>query len=112
MEVQKISPAGFAITVFIGSAVYLLLVNHGWQTLLTFKSVIFLMLGVFFAVLLVGVPFHLFRSWIEKILFKRVELPVSATQIRQIKALSTTMMVAQVIVTFYATKLAYHWYFS
>jgi len=112
MEVQKISPGGFAITVFIGSAVYLVVGNHGLQTLLTIKAVIFLLLGVFFAVLLVGVPFHLLRGWIEKVLFKQVELPVSAAKIRQIKALSTALMMAQVVVTFYATKFAYHWYFS
>lgn len=112
MEIQKISPGGFAITVFIGSAVYLIVGNHGLQTLLTIKSVIFLLLGVFFAVLLVGVPFHLLRGWIEKHLFKRVEVPVSAVKIRQIKALSTALMMAQVVVTFYATRLAYHWYFS
>jgi len=112
MELQKVSPGGFAITVFIGSAIYLVVGNHGLQTLLTIKSVIFLLVGVFFAVLLVGVPFHLLRGWIEKRLFKRVEVPVSVMKVRQIKALATTLMMAQVVVTFYATKLAYHWYFS
>ena len=112
MEVQKISPGGFAITVYIGSAVYLIVGNYGLQTLLTIKSVIFLLVGVFFAVLLVGVPFHLLRGWIEKHLFEQVEVPVSAAKVRQIKALATVLMMAQVVVTFYATKLAYHWYFS
>ena len=112
MEMQKASPGGFAITVFIGSAIYLVMVNHGWQTLLTIKTVIFLLLGVFFAVLLVGVPFHLLRGWIEKRFFKWVEVPVSPVRIKQLKTLSTVLMMVQVVVTFYATKLAYHWYFS
>lgn len=112
MEAQKISPGGFAITVFIGSAVYLLLVNHGWQILLTFKTVIFLLLGVFFSVLLVGVPFHLLRVWLEKSVFKLVEVPVSRAKITQLKTVSTLLMVVQVVLTFYATKLAYQWYFS
>jgi len=112
LEVQKVSPGGFAITVFIGSAIYLVAGNHGWQTLLTFKVVIFLLLGVFFSVLLVGVPFHLLRVWIEKHFFKSVEVPVSAEKVRQIKTLSTLLLMAQVIVTFYATKLAYGWYFN
>lgn len=112
MEMQKASPGGFAITVFIGSAIYLIMVNHGWQTLLTIKSMIFLLLGVFFAVVLVGVPFHLLRGWIEKHLFNQLEVPVSAVQVKQLKTLSTALMMAQVVVTFYATKLAYHWYFS
>lgn len=112
MEMQKASPGGFAITVFIGSAIYLLLVNHGVQTLFTIKAVIFLLLGVFFSVLLVGVPFHLLRGWIEKRLFNRLEAPVSSGKARQLKTLTTALMVVQVVVTFYATKLAYHWYFS
>ena len=112
MEVQRVSPGGFAMTVFIGSAVYLIVADHGWQTLLTFKSMIFLLLGVFFSVLLVGVPFHLLRVWIEKTFFKAVEVPVSQEKVRQIKTLSTLLMAAQVIVTFYATKFAYGWYFS
>lgn len=112
MEVQKISPGGFAITVFIGSAVYLIVGNYGLQTLLTIKSVIFLLVGVFFAVLLVGVPFHLLRIRIDRYLFKRVEVPVSAAKARQIKALATALMLVQVVVTFYATSLAYHWYFN
>ena len=100
------------MTVFIGSAIYLLMVNHGWQTLLTFKAVIFLLLGVFFSVLLVGVPFHLLRVRIEKRFPKLVEVPVSPARIRQLQMLSTLLMVMQVVVTFYATQLAYHWYFS
>jgi hypothetical protein len=48
MEAQRVSPGGFAITVFVGSAIYLVVVNHGWQTLLTIKAVIFMLLGVFF----------------------------------------------------------------
>jgi hypothetical protein len=112
VEVQKVSPGGFAITVFIGSAIYLVMWNHGWQTLLTFKSVIFLMLGVFFSVLIVGVPFHLLRDWIEKRFFNMLQVPVSPEKAKQIKTLSTLLMVGQVIVTFYVTKLAYGWYFS
>lgn len=112
VEAQKVSPGGFAITVFIGSAIYLVMWNHGWQTLLTFKAVIFLLLGVFFSVLLVGVPFHLLRGWIEKRFFSTLEVPVSSVKVRQIKTLSTLLMMAQVIVTFYATKLVYGWYFS
>jgi hypothetical protein len=109
---QRVSPGGFAITVFIGSAIYLVVGNHGWQTLLTFKAVIFLLLGVFFSVLLVGVPFHLLRGWIEKRCFNVVEVPLAAEKVRQIKMLGTVLMVSQVVVTFYATKLAYGWYFS
>ena len=112
MEVQRVSPGGFAMTVFIGSAIYLVVGNHGWQTLLTFKSMLFLLLGVFFSVLLVGVPFHLLRVWIEKRFFAAVEVPVSAEKARQLTILSTLMMMAQVVVTFYATKFAYGWYFS
>lgn len=112
MVAQKVSPGGFAITVFIGAAIFLVVAHHGWQTLLTFKAVIFLLLGVFFSVLLVGVPFHLLSGWIEKHFFNSVELPVSPEKVRQIKTLSTILMVAQVIVIFYATKLAYGWYFS
>ena len=112
MEAQKVSPGGFAITVFIGSAIYLVLVNYGWQTLLTIKAVIFLLLGVFFSVLLVGVPFHLLRVWIERRFFNLVDVPVSPARIKQLKTVLMVMMVGQVVVTFYATKLAFHWYFS
>jgi len=109
---QQASPGGFAIIVFLGSAIYLLLITHGWQTLLTFKAMIFLLLGVFFSVLLVGVPFHLLSVWIEKRFFNSVQVPVAHTRIMQLKTLSTVLMVLQVIVTFYATKLAYYWYFN
>jgi len=112
VETQKASPGGFAITVFIGSAIYLVAVNYGWQTLLTIKTVIFMILGVFFAVLLVGVPFHLLRVWIEKHFSRLVEVPVSPAKIKQLNTLTTVLMVVQVVVTFYATKLAFHWYFS
>lgn len=112
METQKVSPGGFAITVFIGAAIYLIVVNHGWQTLLTFKAVIFLILGIFFSVLLVGVPFHLLRVWIETRFFKLVDVPVSPAKTRQLKTVSTVLMAVQVVMTFYATKLAFQWYFS
>jgi len=112
LETRRASPGGFAITVFAGSAIYLVLLTHGWQTLLTFKAVIFLVLGVFFSVLLVGVPFHLLSVWIEKRFFSSVAVPVAQTKFRYLKTLTTALMVLQVVVTFYATKLAYYWYFS
>ena len=112
METQRVSPGGFAITVFFGAAIYLIVVNHGWQALLTFKTVIFLLLGMFFSVLLVGVPFHLLRVWAGAHLFKMDEVPVSPASISRLKTLVTVLMVVQVVVTFYATKLAYHWYFG
>ena len=111
-ETHSVSPGGFAITVFLGSAIYLGLVNHGWQTLLTFKTAIFLVLGVFFSVLLVGVPFHLLRTWIAKTFYKSGETLASSAKIKQIKTATTLLMVVQVVVTFYATKFAYFWYFS
>jgi len=52
------------------------------------------------------------RVWIEKRFFKLVEVPVSPARIRQLQTLTTVLMVVQVVVTFYATKLAFHWYFS
>jgi len=112
LETQTASPGGFAITVFLGSAIYLVFVTHGWQTLLTFKTIIFLLVGAFFSVLLVGVPFHLVSVWIGKRFSHSVVAPVAPTKIRYLKALSTVLMVLQVVVTFYATKLAYYWYFS
>jgi hypothetical protein len=112
MEAQKASPSGFAITAFIGSAIYLVMVNYGWQTLLTIKTVIFLLLGVFFSVLLVGVPFYLLGGWIQKRFFGHVDVPVSPAVLRQLKTVSTVLMMVQVVVTFYATKFAYDWYFS
>jgi hypothetical protein len=112
MEAQKASPGGFAITAFIGSAIYLVMVNYGWQTLLTIKTVIFLLLGVFFSVLLVGVPFYLLGGWIQKRFFGHAEVPVSPAVLSQLRAVSTVLMMVQVVVTFYATKFAYDWYFS
>jgi hypothetical protein len=112
MEAQKASPGGFAITAFIGSAIYLVMVNFGWQTLLTIKTGIFLLLGVFFSVLLVGVPFYLLGGWIQKRVFGHFDAPVSPAVLRQLRTVSTVLMMVQVVVTFYATKFAYGWYFS
>lgn len=112
MTAEKTSPGGFAITVFTGAAIYLILVNHGWQTLLTFKAIIFLLLGVFFSVLLVGVPFHLLGGWIGKHYFSLVEAPATPEKTGRLKTVITVLMVMQVVVTFYATKWAYQWYFN
>jgi hypothetical protein len=65
-----------------------------------------------FSVLLVGVPFHLLRVWIAKRFFRSVQVPVAPTKIRQLNTLSTALMMAQVVVTFFVTKWAYYWYFS
>lgn len=112
MAADRTSPGGFAITVFIGAAIYLILVNHGWQTLLTFKAIIFLLLGVFFSVLLVGVPFHLLGGWIEKHYFNFAGAPAAPEKTGRLKTVVTLLMVMQVVATFYATKLAYQWYFN
>lgn len=111
-QFHRVSPGAFSVTVFIGSTIYLVLLNHGWQSLLTFKAVLFLLLGILFAVVLVGVPFHLLRSWLEKILFKPAETRITSSKIQQIKAVVTVLMVIQVVLTFYVTKIAYVLYFS
>ena len=112
MAAKKTSPGEFAISVFMGAAIYLILVNHGWQTLLTIKAVIFLLLGVFFSVLLAGVPFHLPGCWIERRCFNVAEYPLAPDKVAQLKTVITLLLVMQVVATFYATKLAYQWYFN
>jgi hypothetical protein len=111
-SLHRISPGGFAVTIFIGSAIYLGLTNHGWQTLLTFKAVLFLLLGILLSVLLIGVPFHLARVWMMKRLFSTDDGTVSPAKVKQIKLVTTVLMVVQVVVTFYVTKYAYFLYFS
>jgi uncharacterized membrane protein len=111
-SIDRISPGGFSLTIFIGSTVYLGLVNHGWQTLLTYKAALFLLVGLFLTVTLIGVPFHLVRIWLQKKLFKTDATTLSPAKINQIKATVTILMVLQVVVSFYATKFAYLLYFS
>jgi hypothetical protein len=111
-SLHRISPSGFAVTLFIGSAVYLGLTNHGWQTLLTFKAVIFFLLGIVFSVLLIGVPIHLLRVWMMKRLIGTDESMVSPAKVKQVKLVTTILMVVQVVATFYITKFAYVLYFS
>ncbi|MBV2093247.1 MAG: hypothetical protein KUF80_00035 [Candidatus Thiodiazotropha sp. (ex Codakia orbicularis)] len=111
-SMHRVSPGGFSITLFIGCTIYFGLVNHGWQTLLTFKAAIFILLGILFSVLLIGVPFHLLRVWLEKRVFKTAETSLSPTGAKQLKTSATLLMVVQVVLTFYLTKFAYLWYFS
>lgn len=108
---QRMSPGGFAITLFIGTTLYLGLTSYGWQTLLTFKAAIFIALGVFFSVLIIGVAFHILRTFVEKFLFTSTDTTVSETKIKQIKAIITILMILQVVATFYVTKIAFYWYF-
>lgn len=111
-SLHRISPGGFAVTLFIGSTIYLGLVNHSWQTLLSIKAAIFFLLGIFFSVLLIGVPFHLVRVWMMKRLFKSDDGTASTAKLKQIKLATTILMVLQVVITFYITKFAYNLYFS
>ncbi|MET0068391.1 MAG: hypothetical protein ABW096_00020 [Candidatus Thiodiazotropha sp.] len=110
--IHRVSPGGFSITLFIGSTLYLGLVNHGWQTLLTFKAALFILLGVILSVVLIGVPFHLLRVWLDKRIFKTADTDLSAAKVKQLKTAATLLMVVQVVSTFYLTKIAYLWYFS
>lgn len=109
---HRVSPGGFSVTIFIGSTIYLVLLNHGWQSLLTFKAVLFLLLGIFLAVVLVGVPFHLLRKRMEKALFGTTETGIGSAKVKRIQAIATVLMVVQVVVVFYVTKIAYSLYFS
>lgn len=111
-QYYQASPGGFAITAFLGSTLYLVLLNHGWQTLLTFKAVVFLLLGIFFAVLFIGVPFQLMSNWIGKKLSKIAEKREASTRVKLGKIITTVMMTAQVITTYYASKLCFSLYFS
>jgi len=67
--------------------------------------------GRFFSVLLVG-AFHLPGCWIERRCFNVVEYPLAPDKVAQLKTVITLLLVMQVVATFYATKLAYQWYFN
>lgn len=111
-QYYQASPGGFAITVFLGSTLYLVLLNHGWQTLLSFKAVVFLLLGIFFTVLFIGVPFQLMSNWIGINMSRIVDNREASTRVKLGKIVTTVMMTAQVITTYYACKLCFSLYFS
>jgi len=110
-EEQKASSGGLATWVFIFSALYLFISNGGVRSLISLKALAFLIVGMVSAALLIGIPTYLLQRAIGKILVKTTYDPFSPKLADRIKCIGIVLMLMQIAVTFFVTKLAYEWLF-
>lgn len=108
-EEQKASSGSLATWVFIFSALYLFVSNGGFSSLLSLKAAVFFVVGMFVAAIAIGIPAYLLQRGAAKVLMKSIANPFSQDAVSKIKAIGVVLMLLQIVVTFFVTKLAYEW---
>jgi|SRR5919108_3716456 hypothetical protein len=105
------SRGGIASGVFVCSGFYLFISNTGLSSLISFKTLLFLVFGAVIAALIIGISAELFQRNLGNILWRSIENPISPEAVRKINAIGSLVLMAwQVVITFLFAKLAYVWF--
>lgn len=93
--------------VFIISALYLF-VSDGGGSLLSLEALVFIAVGMFAVVLIIGVPTYLVQRGVSKVLIRIFSPPPSRGMVITATSIGIMLMLAQYGATFYAAEYAYN----
>jgi hypothetical protein len=114
-EQQKQSTGGLAAIVFLVSGLYLCFFSAGGGLGFLLKTGLFLVLGMFLAALIIGMPAYLAQRLLSKLFLKlshRGFIDLFSTRARRaLKTLGFAIFVLEIFVTYKAAKLAHSWLF-
>lgn len=111
-QTQKQSAATFAVTVFIGSALFLHWRYGGVASLLTFKALGFFVVGIFVAAFTLGVAFYGMQRSLMGWLARFATDPPSPTYLSWTKAVGTGLLAVEVIAGYMLTRAAFFWLYA
>ena len=112
MQTQRQSAATFAVTVFIGSALFLHWRYGGVASLLTFKALGFLVVGIFVAAFTLGVAFYGMQRSLMRWLARFATVPPSPTYLSLAKVAGTGLLALEVIAGYLLTRAAFFWLYG
>jgi hypothetical protein len=106
---QRQSAATFAVTVFIGSALFLHWRYAGMTSLLTFKALGFFVVGIFVAAFTLGIAFYGMQRSLMGWLARFATDPPSPTYLSLAKAVGTGLLAVEVVAGYLLTRAAFFW---
>ncbi len=109
IQTQRQSTATFAVTVFIGSAVFLHWRYAGMASLLTFKALGFFVVGILVAAFALGLAFYGMQRSLMGWLARFATDPPSPTYLSLAKALGTGLLALEVVAGYLLTRAAFFW---
>lgn len=112
IQTQRQSAAMFAVTVFIGSALFLHWRYGGMAALLTFKAFGFLVVGTFVAVFTLGAAFYGMQRSLMRWLARFATDPPSPTYLSVVKTAGTGLLALEVIAGYVLTRGAFFWLYD
>ncbi|MFB3083053.1 MAG: hypothetical protein ACE1Z4_06310 [Gammaproteobacteria bacterium] len=101
-----------ATWVFIFSALYFFLSNGGVDALISPRALVFFVVGIFITAIMIKIPIYLFDRGVVKVLMKLMSgaSDVSSTKpVSSGKTYGVFLMILQVAIAVFATKIAYEW---
>lgn len=106
-EEQKSSSGGLASIVFLVTALYLFFSGPGFGSVFSLKGALFLGVGMFAAAIVIGMPAYFLQCGIARGLTKIMRDSISSTSVIFIGILGVFLMIAQIVVTAWLTKIAF-----
>ncbi len=110
-QTQRQSTATFAVTVFIGSALFLHW-RYGGVSLLTFKALGFLVIGIFVSAFTLGVAFYGMQRSLMGWLARFATDPPSPAYISMAKVVGTGLLAVEVVAGYLLTRAAFFWLYA
>lgn len=109
---QRQSAATFAVTVFIGSALFLHWRYGGIESLFTLKALGFVIVGIFVSAFTLGIAFYgMQRSLIGWLARFATDAP-SPTHLSLAKIMGTGLLAVEVVAGYLLTRAAFFWLYS
>ena len=105
------SSCGLSAVVFIASSLYLFISHGGIGSLISLNAAVFLGVGLFTSAVVIGLLAYLLQKVLVKAQVKALENSfLQKKAVSRSKAAGDILMLVQIAVTFFLTKIAFTWF--
>ena len=109
-EEQWSRSGGLSTIVFLIASIILFVAGPGFGTIFSIRGLAFIIIGMFVAAIVVGIPIYVLQRGISQVMFKSTAESFFRLSVRPIKTFDLTLMLIQVGITVLITGVAFNYF--
>ena len=111
-EEKRARNGSLAAWIFIFSALYFFITDGGIESLISIEVLAFFIIGMIASAVVIGMPTYVLQRGVGKVVLKSIDDPFSQQAVLRIKIVRFILMLVQMAITVFVTKLAYEWFIT
>ena len=107
---KKAGSGGVVALVFVSCSLYLFASHGGIELLISLRAAVFVFVGMFASVALIGIPASLLQSVLARAKLRAMDKQFSQQAVSRIHTIGDIFFLVQIAVIFFLTKVAFNWF--